>query len=880
MKHATRRNVTSGNTFTEDSETTNDAKRIYSLTPLAAAVVAALSPTEAVVAQEEDDSAIEVIIVTATKRQESIQDVPQAISAFSTLEIERRGILDMADVATNLPSISLSTTRAGRNELVYRGISAGSTWRLDSLVAVYLDEMPMTMSTTQLDPRMVDIERVESLPGPQGTLFGSSSQSGTLRVITNKPRFGEFSGEVMAELKETTGGEESYDINGHLNIPVSDNFAIRLVAYHNKDGGYIDNVFATAPHSVCDGAAAIGGDNGYTCDHDFDQYDYGPFDPNDQQGHLDSFVPDNAGLEQDDFNDYEMTGGRISALWNMNEDWSLLGVYMMQESETTGVWYSDTGIGDYKVARFSDEWRKDDWWNAALTVEGDLGFARITNSFGYAERDQSYVFDNTHYDAYHTRLKGQYWSAWRNWYDAYWYYTYNTYNYYDKYDTDYNGGVYKSLQEAERITNEIRLTSTTDSRFQWMVGAFYENHKDGWVDQGIIPNLDTTKHWRYTQFRSCELAGQGVENIQCPAPEVNDVWYQDSYRRDATHIAAFGEVDYDFTDALTGTFGLRWFQYDRYTVNDQQWPLHMPVEAIAIDGESAFIEDGTENDTFFKFGVNWAMSDDAMVYGLFSQGFRLGGHNNPKAVRVNFVEATYDPDKLNNYEIGIKSEWLDNTLQLNASVFYLDWEDIQLVIGSDQSGLWWLTGQGNGGGGENLGVEVDFDWRATENLRISGSAYVGDPVYTHDYITLEGVQEVTKGTSMPDSAKEKFFIAADYTIPDVLGGDIWLRWDTFYVGPLYSALWRAEESNPNSPEYAGSTYDVDSFTKHNFQAGYERENWAVTLFVKNVTDERANTFTFNGTSWYALQYWGHQGFGEQHTLARPRTTSLRFTYRF
>lgn len=851
------------------------------MTPLAAAIMYALYPATPALAQdqnaqENDDLAIEQILVTATKRSASIQDVPQAITAFSTMEIERRGILDMADVATNLPSISLSTSRAGRNELVYRGISNGGSWRLDSQVAVYLDEMPMTMSTTQLDARMVDIERIESLPGPQGTLFGSSSQSGTLRVITNKPRFNGFSGEVTSEIKATDGGEESYDINGHLNIPVSDNFAIRLVAYKNKDGGYIDNVYSTAPHSVCAPGAP--------CDLDFAQYTVGPFNPVDQQGYLNSATPDNAGLEQEDFNDYEMSGARISALWNMNEDWSLLGTYMMQESTTTGVWHSDTAIGDYKVARFSDEWRKDDWFAAMLTVEGDLGFATLSNSFGYAERDQSYQFDNTHYEAYHTRLKGQYLSAYAN-YAAYWDNYYNgtpisQYNYYDKYDTGYNGGVYRSLQEAERITNEIRLTSTTDSRFQWMIGAFFENHKDGWVDQGHIQNLDTTKHWRYTQWRSCDLASQGITGVQCPAPPVNNVWYRDSYRRDATQIAAFTEVDYYFSDNLKLTGGLRWFQYDRNTISDQQWPLGMPVEAIVIDGESAFIEEGKEDDTFFKVGLSWNLSEDKMIYGLFSQGFRLGGNNNPKAVRVNFVEATYQPDKLNNYEVGIKSEWLENRLQLNASLFYLDWEDIQLVIGSADGGLWWLTGQANGGGGENKGVELAFDWLATENLRISGSAYVGDPVYTQDYITLEGVQEVTKGTSMPDSSKEKFSIAADYTIPDVLGGDMWLRADAYYESPKYSALWRAEWANPNSPDYeVGRTYDVDSFTKYNFQAGYERENWAVTLFVKNLTNERANTFTSSGTGFYA-EFWGNPAFGEQQTLARPRTTSLRFTYRF
>jgi iron complex outermembrane receptor protein len=857
----TRRNSTAKNTAAN-------------LTPIAAAIMYALYPAVPALAQdsEVDEFAIEEIVVTATKRTMSIQDVPQSITAFSTMEIQRRGILDMADVATNLPSISMSTSRAGRNELVYRGISTGGSWRLDSQVAVYLDEMPMTMSTTQLDARMVDIERVESLPGPQGTLFGSSSQSGTLRVITNKPRFDGFSGEVTTEVKTTDGGEESYDINGHLNIPLSDNFAIRLVAYNNKDGGYIDNVYAEAPHSMCAPGAP--------CDLDFSQYAIGPYNPVDNQGYLNSRTPDNAGLEEEDFNDYEMTGARISALWNVNEDWSLLGTYMMQDSTTTGVWYSDTAIGDYKVARFSDEWRKDDWFSAMLTIEGDLGFAQFTNSFGYAERDQSYQFDNTHYEAYHTRLKGQYWSAWRNWYDTYWGYPTYAYNYYDKYDTDYNGGVYRSLQEAERITNEIRLTSTTDSRFQWMVGAFYENHKDGWVDNGDIPNLNNTKHWRYTQWRSCDLVNQGYTGVQCPAPETNNVWYQDSYRRDATQIALFSEVDYYFTDDLKLTAGVRWFQYDRNTINDRQWPLGMPVEAILIDGESASIEEGKEDDTFYKLGVSWNLNEDQMVYALFSQGFRLGGYNNPKAVRVNFVEATYDPDKLNNYELGIKSEWFDNRLQLNASIFYMDWQDIQLVLGSDQSGLWWLNGQANGGGGRNAGIELDFDWRATDNLRISGSAYKGDPYYTDDYVTLEGVLEMSAGTEMPDSAKEKLTIAADYTFPDVMGGDVWLRADAYYVGPRFSALWRADEANPASPDYVeGNTYDVDSFTKYNFQAGYERENWALTLFVKNLTNERANTYTFNGTGYYAA-FWGNPGFSEQHTLARPRTTSLRFTYRF
>jgi len=574
-----------------------------------------------------------------------------------------------------------------------------------------------------------------------------------------------------------------------------------------------------------------------------------------------------------------LTGARISALWNMNEDWSSLLTVMYQDSKTTGVWSSDMAIGDYKVARFSDEWRKDEWTTYGLTVTGQLGFAEISNSFGYADRTQSYAFDNTHYEAYHTRLKGQYWSAWKNWYDTYWGYPVYQYNYYDKYDTGYNGGIYGDLQESDRVTNELRLTSTTDSRFQWMVGAFYEKNKDGWVDQGIIPNLDTTKHWRYTQWRTCDLADQGYD-VTCPAQDLNNVWYQDSYRRERTQIAAFGEVNYNLTDDVVVTAGLRWFEYDRYVINDRQWPIGLPVEAILLDGEGASIEDGTESDTSLKLGLSWNLSDDKMVYALYSQGFRLGGRNNPKAVRVNFVPEFFKPDQLNNYEIGLKSNWLDNRLQVNATLFYMDWEDIQLSFTSEQGGLWWLRGQDNGGGGENTGGEVDVIWRTTDRLTLSLNAYVGDPVYTADYVTAEGELLMKEGTTMPDSAKQKYTLAVDYLVPDVFGGDMWFRYDWYYQTEMFSALWRADEANPESPNYVeGSKADVDSFDKSNLQIGYDRESWTLRLMVRNLTNERANTFTSSGAGYYG-EFWGHPGFGESQNLARPRTISLKLTKRF
>src|SRR5690606_35239460 len=212
------------------------------MTPLAAAVVSALVPAGSALAQQAQG--LEEIVVTATRRETSLQDVPQSITAFSAADIERQAFQNMEDYVKALPSMNLVNVMPGRNSVIMRGVSTGSAeYRTDSQVAVYLDEQPMTSISQQVDVRMIDIARIESLPGPQGTLFGSSSQSGTLRIITNKPDHGGFSGEAEGMVATTRGGEESYDVNAWLNIPlIADRLAVRVVGFTSLDGGYVDNV--------------------------------------------------------------------------------------------------------------------------------------------------------------------------------------------------------------------------------------------------------------------------------------------------------------------------------------------------------------------------------------------------------------------------------------------------------------------------------------------------------------------------------------------------------------------------------------------------------------------------------------------------------------
>ncbi len=312
-----------------------------------------------------------------------------------------------------LPSVNLIASMPGRNSIVMRGISTGSAeYRTDSQVAVYLDDQPMTSISTQVEVRLIDLARIEALPGPQGTLFGSSSQSGTIRYITNKPDTTKFTSQLDAELGTTKGGEESYDVSGHVNIPVTDNIAIRAVGFYSLEGGYVDNVLGPT----------LVGDR------------------------------DNADVVEKNWNDYQTWGGRIAGRWQISPEWESTLSLITQYSEADGAWESDPALGDYKITRFFDEFRDDNWYQASLNAKGDLGFAELSVTASYFDRSIKYEWDDANY------------SQWRS-------------AYYGGFDPDYGTGSYNIYntgvelsttfndQKQKRSAYEVRLTSQGESRF-------------------------------------------------------------------------------------------------------------------------------------------------------------------------------------------------------------------------------------------------------------------------------------------------------------------------------------------------------------------------------------------------------------------------------
>ena len=788
----------------------------FRLKPLAVAIMVAHAPL-AVLAQEPTQEVdaqgrtIEEVIVTATKREANMQDLAQSITAFTADDLERLRARDMKEYIDALPSVALVNSVPGRNSVVFRGVSTGSSeYRTDSMTAVYLDEQPLTTNSQQVDPWLVDIERVEALPGPQGTLFGSSSQSGTLRVITNKPDPSGFSAQIDASAYATSGGEPSHDLSGHINVPLSDRLAVRVAAFVSREGGYIDNV--------------LGRDLADT--------------------------RDNARFVEDDFNEYDISGGRVAATWDLSDRWTAIAGLISQSSSTTGSWESDPALGDFKIVKFFDEYRDDDWQQTSLTFKGDLGGAEFSATSAWFDRDIAYEWDNHVYEQYK---------------DAYW----GVYSGYGLYNSEYTFGTTFNEQTQERFSQEVRLTSTGASRFQWMVGAFYEDVNDEWLFGAQNPSLMDTVAWETANYYAYTYYA-AYDHIDYPLAPSN-VGFYNHFVRAVEQTAAFGELSLGLTDRLTTTLGLRWFEYDRNEFDQFQFPQGLPP-LTGLDSNGAYRASGVEQDTALKLSAQYAIDSDRMLYALFSQGFRLGGSNSQRAAATGLVPQNYGADKLNNYEAGLKSEWFDNRLQLNVSTFYMVWNDIQINNEGGVEDKWWLRGMINGDTARTMGVEVNWDASLTDSLRFEGGIFLANPEFNSEFTLLSG-EVVTDGTTMPISPEFKYYFALEYTVWDWRGlGDLWARYDTSYQSEVYNGLSTAIAKDPEGRQPA--------WTQSNFQLGIEtRKGPQIVLEVNNVWDERTISWLDSGSNFQAAQF-GDPRFHNVRSYVAPRSIGLSATFRF
>ncbi|MEM9624338.1 MAG: TonB-dependent receptor plug domain-containing protein, partial [Pseudomonadota bacterium] len=335
---------------------------------LALASGALVVPT--VGAEESEGPMIEEILVTAQKRDQSLQDVPISIDVLGEADLEDLGITDLEDFVQMLPSANYTTLGPGSGDVYIRGISSGGENALGSTpnVAIYLDEQPVTAVNSYLNPHIYDVARIESLAGPQGTLFGANSQSGSIRIITNKPDPSKFEAGYDLEANSIKDGDVGYLAEGMINIPIGDRAAVRVVGFHKEDAGFIDNVFGTYTFNNGNIRAGL-------------------TDPA-QIAEAADITVDNADVAEDDFNEATTQGLRLALGIDLNDNWTVTAGIMRQELESQGVWDHDPDeIGDLEVLRLLPDERDDDWTQTSLVVEGTIGGMSLTYAGSYMERD-------------------------------------------------------------------------------------------------------------------------------------------------------------------------------------------------------------------------------------------------------------------------------------------------------------------------------------------------------------------------------------------------------------------------------------------------------------------------------------------------------------
>ena len=382
-------------------------KSKYSFSPITAAIAAALYPGTSANAQGAEapgaeGNLLEEVIVTATKRAVNMQDIPVSVQALTQETLAALGARTMEDFTRFVPAVNVVSRGAGQSTVVFRGAITSSSFLAQATSSVYLDEISVTQTGDQPDIRMVDIERVEALAGPQGTLYGSDAQAGTLRILTNQPVMNEYEAVFDGELRGGSDSDLSYRASVVFNFPlVEDKLALRIVGFNDRDGGFIDNVYG----------------------HTFDWYGLdGRWDPaNNAAAGTNLGTRDNAASVEKNWNEDDIYGARAHLLWEMNDNWAVTGSIHYQKTESGAEHSYDPFVGDLQDVRFHKDWTEEEFSMYSLKVEGDLGFAQLVGAVSYFDRDLNEVRDVTNYthawvayychdSAYTTAEKPYYWT--------------------------------------------------------------------------------------------------------------------------------------------------------------------------------------------------------------------------------------------------------------------------------------------------------------------------------------------------------------------------------------------------------------------------------------------------------------------------------------
>ena len=813
-------------------------------------------------------SEIEEVVVTARKKTESLQDVPLSVSALRESALDEKGISVFEDYLLQLPSVTAGGSGPGTSTIYIRGL-ASTTPNLTTAgvaglapnVSFYLDEQPLAQPGRNLDVYAADMARIEVLAGPQGTLFGASSQAGVVRMITNKPVIGETSGNVEVESRFMPDGDSGAKVELVGNIPIGESTAARLVAYRDKKGGYIDQVAGTLDVSQSARFRPAGTirQNGLPVNSSRGGFQAG--------ADLSGATLNEAGaIIKDDANELTYEGFRASVAHEINESWDALFTVAQQTIEADGVFFVDPTLGDLEIQRYTEDKIEDEYDNMSLTLEGSIGDLEVVYAGAYTDRTTDQMVDYTDY-----LFVGQY-------------LPYYICDYYVTYTSNAPGNVptgtcgapnllVDSTTNLEVTSHEFRINADLSDTTSLTAGVFISDTELTELNLFNYPTSVENDITYAANYPLTNTSATGSINNASPGwysagPFSEPVIFFNDIRRTDEQRGIFGELSFATSDTTELSIGARWYDIEvdfegsansSFGIgfgNTDQQKYGSNLSAQYAPGNSDGYPDKAETDGVIgKVTYSWKPNDDSMYYLTWSEGFRPGLLNRP-AGRTNSdgsytIPAAIDSDEITNYEFGWKSVLQDGQLRFNGSLFFVDVSGLQSTI-FDPS-IVNLFFSDNAADAEIKGVEGDFIYYTETGLILSGAFSLLDTEITKSLIPTGDI-----------------IVGQELAFAPGFQGNISARkeWDLEAGNTGY---WQAQftmSDKSYSDIMAPNRAEQDSYNLLNLRAGITNDDWFAEVYVDNVTDERAeisNTFVFDR---------------QRVAIIRPLTVGLRYKLKF
>jgi len=756
-----------------------------------------ISPSLEARAQSAGNStSVTEIVVTAARRVSTVQTIPASVSAVTGVDLQSRGITSMATLAQGTPGVSLKSEGPSQTEIEIRGMT--SSGGNSATVGFYLDEVPLAGPANAqnghvvIDPDLYDLNRIEILRGPQGTLFGSGSMGGTVRLITNQPDPTEFHASAESALSGTDGGSFNHADNLMVNIPlVEDKLALRIVGSENYTSGWIDRIVAN-PFPLVSANGSVRGDV--------------------QDGPVEAQYPGS--------NAYQLYAVRASLLWRPTPNLSITPSFFYETSRQDGPSAYDSvsatdsapggGMAHYEAFNIAEP-LTDEIKIYSLSVNYESTWADLTSSTAYWSRvssqteEASEAFNNP--DTGVTNFSNGVNSSGEGYYGP-----------------NGSGPEYGTEHDpSNQFSEELRLTSNGFGRLNWVAGLFYSDFHSLWTFNGTTPNFSS-----YTDLGSL-LPGN------TPAPATTPNWFDAYEPTTLSNYAAYGDLTYALTDGLKFEAGGR-LNYSDYHFSSciSGWGSALGAATPSCTGPIS------QYNTSFnpKFTLSYTFSPDLMAYGTVASGFRPGGGNalypttglvwGAAFAKMNYTSgkfpSTYAPDSVWSYELGEKARLLDRRLTINASVYYEHWSHIQLEAYPDD---WALNINGNYATVYGAEVDVLAKLGAGFSLSLSGG-------YVHEYLDGGPHWVITPVHTLPEVAPESATAILNYSKPLNDSFTFTAHVENTYTGRRYSLAFPA----PNNAY--GQYVPMAAYDLTNIRVGIKfRDAWTASLFVDNVFNKHA-----------------------------------------